>query len=106
MNKPCNKRIVMAKKVAKRWLSESSTPMYKMTVYETCSSKPVRMLSGLLRSFRDGRLVMAGVGSIPDLGVSDGDSAGTITLWSANHEALLTLDAWLSKHGYSTTGIW
>lgn len=106
MSKPCKKRIVMARQVAQRWLKESSQPMYRMTVYETCSSKPVRMLSGLLRSFRDSRIVMAGVGSIPDLGVSDGDSAGSITLWSSNHAALLTLDTWLSKHGYNTTGIW
>jgi len=96
----------MAKKVAQRWLTEASQPMYRMTVYESGASRPVRMLSGLLRSFRDGRLVMAGVGSIPDLGVSDGDSAGSITIWTSNHAALLTLDEWLAKHGYTTTGIW
>ena len=106
MVKPCKKRIVMAKEVAERWLSEASTPMYRMTVYETGASKPVKMLSGLLRSFRDGRLVLAGVGTINDLGVSDGDSVGSITIWTSNHAALVALDEWLAKHNYNTTGIW
>lgn len=106
MGKPCKKRVVMAKSVAKRWLADASQPMYRMTVYESGASKPVKVLSGLLRSFRDGRLVLGGVGTIPDLGVRDGDAMGSITIWSSNHEALLALDQWLNKHNYSTTGIW
>ena len=96
----------MARKVANRWLSEASQPEYRMTIYESGASKPVKMLSGLLRSFRDGKLVLAGVGTITDLGVSDNKNAGSITIWSSNHAAIVTLDVWLCKHGYQTTGIW
>ena len=92
MTKPCKKRVVMAREVANRWLTEASAPEYRMTVYESGSSKPVKMLSGLLRSFRDGKLVLGGVGLIADLGVSDGQAAGSITIWSSNHAALITLD--------------
>lgn len=106
MPKPCRKRVVMAKKVAQRWLTEASQPEYRMTIYESGASKPVKMLSGLLRSFRDGKLVLGGVGTIPDLGVTDCQGAGSITVWSSNHTALVTLDDWLNRHGYQTTGIW
>ena len=106
MSKPCKKRIVMAKGVAERWLKNHSSPEYRITVYETGTSKPVRNIVNLLRSFRDGKAKIAGIESISDLGIGSQESAGTITIWSSNHSELVKLDKWLTDRGFLSTGIW
>lgn len=106
MSKPCKKRVVMAKGVAERWLKSHSAPEYRITVYESGTSKPIRNITNLLRSFRDGKARIAGVGTIPDLGISGEASAGALTVWSSNHAGLLKLDKWLTDRGFLSTGIW
>lgn len=106
MSKPCKKRIVMAKGVAERWLESRSTPEYRVTVYESGTSKPIRNISNLLRSFRDGKARIAGIQTISDLGIGNEDSAGSMTIWSSNHSELVKLDKWLTKRGFLSTGIW
>lgn len=106
MSKPCKKRIVMAKGVAERWLKSHSAPEYRITVYESGTSKPIRNISNLLRSFRDGKARIAGISPIPDLGIGREESAGTLTIWSSNHSELVKLDKWLTARGFLSTGIW
>lgn len=106
MTKPCKKRIVMAKGVAERWLKSHSTPEYRITIYESGLSKPIRNISNLLRSFRDGKAKIAGVGTIADLGIGTAESAGSLTIWSSNHSELVKLDKWLTDRGFLSTGIW
>ena len=106
MDKPCKKRVVMAKKVAARWLETVATPEYRLTIFEAGHSKPVRMMASLLRGFRDGKAYLTGVEPITDLGIDEGELAGSIKVWSSNHAALLALDKWLTKRGYETSGIW
>ena len=106
MDKPCKKRVVMTKKVAARWLRDAAQPEYRLTVYEMGNSKPTRKLANLLRSFRDGKAHLNGVEHIQDLGINEGQLAGSMTVWSADHAALLALDEWLAKRGYGTSGIW
>jgi len=106
VSKPCKKRIVMAKGVAERWLKSHSTPEYRITVYESGTSKPIRNISNLLRSFRDGKARIAGIQAIPDLGIGGEQSAGSLTIWSSNHSELVKLDKWLTDRGFLSTGIW
>jgi len=96
----------MAKKVASRWLREAATPEYRLTVHEMGPSKPTRKLANLLRSFRDGKAYLRGVEPISDLGIDEGELAGSLTIWSSNHGDLVALDEWLTVRGYETTGIW
>jgi len=106
MSKPCKKRVVMAKEVAQRWLQSHATPEYRVTVYEAGSSKPIRNINNLLRSFRDGKARISGIAPITDLGIGKEENAGSLTIWSSNHAELVKLDKWLSDRGYLTTGIW
>ena len=104
--KPCKKRVVMAKGVADRWLQSRSAPEYRVTVYESGNSKPIRNITNLLRSFRDGKAAISGIETISDLGIGSEESAGAITIWSSNHSELVKLDEWLTKRGFLSTGIW
>ncbi len=105
-NKPCKKRVVMAKGVAERWLKNASAPEYRLTVYESGTSKPIRNIVNLLRSFRDGKAKISSINTISDLGIGTEDSAGAVTIWSTNHAELLKLDKWLTDRGFLSTGIW
>ncbi len=96
----------MAKGVAERWLKNASAPEYRLTVYESGTSKPIRNIVNLLRSFRDGKARIGGIQTISDLGIGSEASAGAVTIWSTNHSELLKLDAWLTKRGFLSTGIW
>ena len=52
----------------------------------------------------DGKLAMADVPTISDLGVSD--DFDKVTMWSEDREALIKLAAWFEKRGFETTGVW
>jgi hypothetical protein len=106
MSKPSEKRVVMAREVAGRWLGNKSTPEYRISIYEAGTSRPIRNLASLLRSFRDGKAPIRGIPTIEDLGVESPDGDDTITIWSSDHAGLIGLDTWLAKRGYETTGIW
>lgn len=96
------RRIVMARSVARRWLASRAHPEYRVRVFY--GARDVRGMPGLLRAFRDGRTKLGEVGAIPDLGVSDdGDS---VTIWSADREAMIALAHWFEAQNYETTGVW
>ena len=104
--KPSSKRVIMAKNVATRWLKEHTAKEYRITVYETIKSKPIKNLVQLLRSFRDGKTKVAGLEPVTDLGLSSIESFGALTIWSTDHSKIKDLNDWLEKHGYDTTGVW
>lgn len=64
----------------------------------------VRNLPGLLRSFRDNRVRIAGVAPLPNMGVREGFDS--VTVWSSNLSALKTLQKWAESRGMETTGVW
>lgn len=101
-SKPSMARVVMARRVAAKWLEANAHPEYRITVY--AGSEELNNLPGLLRGFRDGHVRLGSVARISDLGIDGG--LDQVTLWSRNRSALVSLDRWLTKRGCETTGIW
>ena len=96
------RRVIMAKDVASTWLSKRAKAEYRLTVYH--GAREVRNLPGLIRSFRDDKLKMAGVAPLPDLGIIE--AFDSFTVWSKNREALITLNCWFEKRDIETSGVW
>lgn len=101
MQKPSERRIVMAKVLARKWLLDRVTPEYRFRVYHNQDSKPY---VNLLRSFRDNRFKLAGVSQLPDLGVKE--EVGGFTVWSSDWKALMSLKTFFEKKGMDTSWIW
>lgn len=100
-NEP-DKRVLMTKRVAERWLRAVSFPEYRIRVLY--GAREIRNLTNLLHSFRDGRVAMRGVPRVADLGVKQGFDG--LELWSRDHDGLQALGEWFEKRGFETTGIW
>jgi hypothetical protein len=97
-----DKRVLMTKRVAERWLRAVSFPEYRIRVLY--GAREIRNLTNLLYSFRDGKVAMRGVPRVADLGVA-ADFDG-LELWSKDHDGLKALGEWFEKRGFETTGIW
>ena len=97
-----DKRVLMTKRVAARWLRAVSFPEHRIRVLY--GSKEIRNLTNLLYSFRDGKVAMKEVPRIADLGVKT--SFDGLELWSRNRTGLKALGEWFEKQGFETTGIW
>lgn len=96
------RRVVMAKMVARKWLTKNAHAEYRFTAYNS-DPRMLGTLPSLLRSFRDGRVRLAGLQGIPDLGVKEeGDG---VTIWSSDADKMASLQSWLEKKGYDTTGV-
>lgn len=96
------KQVVMVRKVARRWIGRVSRVEYRFRVLYGAAE--YKNLPNLLRCFRDGKVAMKGLPTIPDLGVRE-DFDG-IEVWSANREAMLALNQWFEDRGFETTGVW
>jgi len=96
------KRVLMTKRVAAKWLRAVSFPEYRVRVLY--GAHEIRNLPSLLHSFRDGKVVMQDVPRVADLGVREHFDG--IELWSKDREALQALGSWFEKRGFETTGIW
>lgn len=103
---PSARRVVMARRIAARWLKERVAPEYRVRVMTVGSSRERRALPNLLRSFRDNKIKLGGDDLIPlpDLGVQEGFDH--FIVWSSNREGLMRLAAWLEKKGFETSGVW
>ncbi len=100
--KTIEKRVVMARRVAGRWLRRVAHSEHRFKVL--LGAKEIRNLPGLLRSFRDGKIAMVDVPKISDLGVKEGFDH--ISMWSRDRIGLIALKDWFEKRGFETTGIW
>jgi hypothetical protein len=97
------RRVLMARRLAARWVESNSATEYRLRVYAP-AGKSLNMLPNLLRSYRDGKVRISGLSAnIPDLGIKTGFDH--LTLWSSNREGIEALDAWFTKNGCETTGI-
>jgi len=94
------RRVVMSKSVARQWILRHARAEYRFRVFNPAAKD----YPSVLRGFRDGRLKLAGVSSLPDLGVKE--DFGGFYVWSSDLEALKTLEQWLTKRGLETTWIW
>ena len=103
MPKPIvEKRIVMARVVARRWIGRVAKVEYRVRILY--GSKEFKNLTNLLRCFRDGKVAMAGIKKISDMGIKE-DFDG-IEVWSSDHDALVTLNTWFESKGFETSGVW
>lgn len=97
------RRILMAKRLAARWVEANSAPEYRIRIYPP-AGRSMNMLPNLLRSFRDGNVRISGLSAkVPDLGIKTGFDH--LTLWSSHREGIEILDAWFTKNGCETTGV-
>jgi hypothetical protein len=96
------RRVVMAKAVAQKYLDKIAHTEHRLQILY--GSTEIKNLPSLLRSFRDGRVVMGSVQPLPDLGVKE--AFDSITVWSSHREALASLATWFEERGYETSGIW
>lgn len=96
------KRVVMTKTVARRWVARVAHAEYRFKIL--LGSQEQKGLPGLLRSFRDRRIAMSGVGPLPDLGVKE--NFDYIEVWSSDHDGIVNLKDWFEKRGFETTGVW
>lgn len=102
-HKISERRIVMARDLARRWLEANIRPEHRVTIFFV--GKDVRgNIPNLLRSFRDSRLRIGSMEPIPDLGIQE--DFDSVTVWSSNRDAVHRLAAWFELHGYETTGVW
>lgn len=97
-----DRQIVMARKVAQRWIASHVKDEHRFRVFS--SSKEVKNLPILIRSFRDKKAKLEGVTPITDLGICE--NFDYMELWSTNHDALVELKDWFERSGFETTGIW
>ena len=102
-SKPSERRVVLARGVAQRWLESQARPEYRLKVFYA-GHHDGRGFGNLLRMFRDGHLKVGNIEPIKDLGVQD--EFDHIILWSGNHKGLKQLAAYFEKRNYETTGIW
>lgn len=96
------KKVLMTKRVAERWLRAVMYPEHRFKVFY--GSRDFRNMTALMQSFRDGRVAMQGVPRVADLGVKD--TYDGLELWSKDREGLMAIQAWYEKRGFETTGIW
>lgn len=102
MPKDSERRVVVTRRVAQRWLRRVAAPEYRFEILY--GAKDFKNLPNLLRTFRDGK-VSLGVPTIPDLGIKEA-SLDSVSVWSKDRDALITLQNWFEKRGFETTGIW
>ena len=96
------RRIIMARALAQRWLAAHAHEEHRLTVFYM--GKEARAIPNLLRSFRDAKLRIGSVAPIRDLGVME--NFDSVTVWSADRDALVKLASWFEQYGYETTGVW
>lgn len=102
MPKQFEKKVIMARAVARRWVGRAAHAEYRLRILY--GSVEYKNLPNLLRAFRDGKVAVKGVRLIADLGVKE-DFDG-MELWSANREALQGLQTWFEGRGFETSGVW
>jgi len=95
-------KIVMEKRVAARWLSRIAKSEHRLKIFY--SARGSQNLANLMRSYRDGKVVLEGVHNTVDIGVKDYGNA--VEVWTSDREVLIQIKEWFEKRGYETTGVW
>lgn len=96
------KQVVMVKTVARKWLSKMARAEYRIRVVH--SSREYRNLPNLLRAFRDGKVRIAGLRTVADMGVRE--EFDFVEVWSKDYAGISKLGEWFERQGFDTTGIW
>lgn len=97
-------RVLMAKSVAQRWITERLSTEYRFSVYGFEDRRDLRIRFAALKSWREGRRIIPHLSHIPDLGLQD--HPDRIEFWSSDLVAARKLAQWFEKNGFDTTFIW
>ena len=95
-------KVVLAKRVAEQWVKDFLKAEFRVDVYY--GTGQVKNLVGLLRSVRDGKTAVEGLPLISDLGLREGYDY--LSVWSSDHDKMLSLVQWLESKGYETSRLW
>lgn len=98
---PTHRRVVLARTVASRYLSDVSQPEYRLTIL--LGSDDRRNAPGILVGLRDGRLKLGGITAPPDMGVRE--EFDSVVLWSSDADALGKIAGWFESRGFETSGV-
>lgn len=98
---PTHRRVVLARTVAARYLSDAASPEFRLTVF--LNGADTRNVPGLLNGLRDGRLRLGGMSAPPDLGVRE--EFDSVTVWSSDETSLRKVAAWFEARGFETSGV-
>lgn len=96
------KRILMAKKLARKWLEENSSAEYRLTIYENIERNKINLPS-VLRAMKTKRSKWASVGPVPDMIVKVGFDF--VVVRSKDEDSITRLDSFLRDQGYETFGV-
>lgn len=102
MPEEVDKRVVMVRRVAAKWLARVAEEEHRFDVLY--GAKEIKNLPNLLRSFRDGKVALEGVPRVANLGIKE--NFDSLTLWSNDRSAVVALKDWFEKRGFETTGVW
>lgn len=97
------KRVAMAKVVALQWIRANAIPEYRLTIYQG-PDKITQNLPNVLKSFRDGKVRLANLSPISDLGIQP--EFDFVVVKSKDYDALQALDRALCKIGCETSGVY
>jgi len=98
---PTHRRVVLARSVAARYLSEVTRPEYRLTIF--LNGADGRNVPGLLTGMRDGRLRLAGLSAPPDFGVRE--EFDSVAVWASDDKTLRKLAEWFEARGFETSGV-
>lgn len=104
MGSVSDKRVVMAKSVALQWLERHASAEYRLNVLYGHPDGNGKKLPRLFKAFRDGKIKLGGMDSLPDLGIRTGFDS--VEIWSSDREQMLKVQDWLVSKGYETSGVW
>lgn len=94
----------MARSVAERWISGLAQTEYRFTIFGHGTTGDARKFASQLRASRDGKMNIAALGVISDLGVREmGDM---VEVWSSDHAGMRRLASWAVGRGLDTSFIW
>ena len=94
----------MARSVAERWVQGNAQGEYRFTIFGLGTPNDVRKFASVLRTWRDGKLKLASMEPISDLGVREGGDI--LEVWSTNRDAMKKLANWAEGRGLDTSFIW
>jgi len=98
---PAHRRVVLARAIAARYLTEVSRPEYRLSIL-TGSDERVHVPS-MLAGLRDGRLKFGSVDAPVDIGIRE--EFDSVAVWSPDADTLRKIAAWFESRGFETSGV-
>lgn len=98
-------RTILAREIAARWVADNSQREYRFSVFGFARPSDARKAANLLRSWRDLKTKVSGLGEPgPQVGLrTSGDG---FELWSSDPEVLRRVARWAESNGWETDFIW